>query len=94
MSQFLTILAVSTVVLLAVACVVALPLAVVAIVVAAFVFWIWMLVDAIRNNQLSGWARVGWAVLIWFTHWIGALVYLFVARKGRLTDRQPAMVGP
>ena len=47
----------------------------------AFVFWIWMLVDAIRNDRISGWARVGWAALIWFTHWVGALFYFFLARR-------------
>ena len=62
---------------------VALPLALFAAVGGLFVFWIWMLVDAIRNERLGGWARVGWAVAIWFTHWIGALLYLALGRRGR-----------
>ena len=62
---------------------VALPLLLVLGVFGLFVFWIWMLVDAIRNDRLSGWSRVGWAVAIWFTHWIGALLYLVLGRRGR-----------
>jgi hypothetical protein len=40
-----------------------------------------MLIDAIRNDRISGWSRVGWAALIWFTHWVGALFYFFLARR-------------
>ena len=66
----------------------ALPLLGFALIAGAFVLWVWMLVDVIRNDQLSGWARLGWAVAIWFTHWIGALVYFFVARRGRFVPHQ------
>lgn len=58
-----------------------LPLTIAAIVVGAFLFWVWMLIDAIRNERISGWARVGWAALIWCTHWIGALFYFFLGRR-------------
>jgi hypothetical protein len=44
-------------------------------------FWIWMLVDAIRNDQLQGWHRVLWAVLIWFTHIIGAVIYFIFGKR-------------
>lgn len=94
MSQFLTVLAIGAVVLLALFCLLALPLAVGAVILASFVFWIWMLVEAIRNEELNGWARVGWAVLIWFTHWIGALIYFFVARKGRIPQRSMEIIVP
>jgi hypothetical protein len=40
-----------------------------------------MLIDAIRNDRISGWSRVGWTALIWFTHWVGALFYFFIARR-------------
>jgi len=59
----------------------ALPFLVGALVVAAFVFWIWMLIDAIVNQRLSGGERIAWVVLIWFTHWIGGLFYLCLARN-------------
>ena len=84
MIHLLGALAIGSVVLLAAVCLLALPVIVAAVVLASFVLWLWMLVDAIRNNELTGWARVGWAVLIWFTHWIGALIYFCVARKGRI----------
>ena len=58
-----------------------LPLTIAAIALGAFVFWVWMLIDAIRNDRISGWSRVGWAALIWFTHWVGALFYFFIARR-------------
>ena len=58
-----------------------LPFTIAAIIVGAFLFWVWMLIDAIRNDRISGWSRVGWAALIWFTHWIGALFYFFLARR-------------
>lgn len=58
-----------------------LPLTISVIVAGAFLFWVWMLIDVIRNDRISGWARVGWAALIWFTHWIGALFYFFLARR-------------
>lgn len=58
-----------------------LPLTLAAIALGAFVFWVWMLIDAIRNDRISGWARVGWTALIWFTHWVGALFYFFLARR-------------
>lgn len=87
MSHFLSALAIGAVVMLALFCVVALPLIFAAVILASFILWIWMLVDAIRNNELNGWARVGWAVLIWFTHWIGALIYFCVARKGRISNK-------
>ena len=58
-----------------------LPLTIAAIVFGAFLFWVWMLIDAIRNDRISGWARVGWTALIWCTHWIGALFYFVLARR-------------
>ncbi len=89
MIQILTVFGAVAVVLLAVVCVLSLPLIFGVVILAAFVLWVWMLIDAIRNNQLSGWERVGWAVLIWFTHWIGALIYFCVARKCRWERIQP-----
>ena len=86
MNHFFALVAVGVVALLFLLCLLALPLLVGCIVVASFILWVWMLVDALRNDQLSGWARVGWVVLIWFTHWIGALIYLAVARQGRLIE--------
>lgn len=48
--------------------------------VAAFVFWIWMLVHAITNKGLTDAMKIVWVIVIVFTHFIGALIYFFVGR--------------
>jgi phospholipase D-like protein len=47
----------------------------------AFVFWIWMLVDAIKNPGLSGTERIVWVLVIVFLHFLGALIYFFAGRR-------------
>ncbi len=56
----------------------------------AMVFWIWMIVDCVRNSQIRGGAKVLWLLVIIFTHWIGALIYFFVGRmRSRATFGSP-----
>jgi hypothetical protein len=43
------------------------------LVLAAFVFWIWMLVDAVTNKGLGDGEKIAWVLVILFTHFIGAL---------------------
>jgi hypothetical protein len=50
-------------------------------------FWIWMTVDCVMNKRLSDMQKALWVVLILFTHFIGALIYFFVGRKGQ--NKQP-----
>ncbi len=50
------------------------------LIVATFVFWIWMLIHAVTNNGLSNGERVAWVLVIIFLHAIGALIYFFVGR--------------
>ena len=40
-------------------------------------FWIWMLVHCWRNAKLQG-NRTWWLLIIFFTHWIGAVAYFLV----------------
>lgn len=47
----------------------------------ACVFWIWMLVDAIKNPSLDGTQRVVWVLVIIFLHFLGALIYFFAGRR-------------
>ena len=47
----------------------------------AFVFWIWMLIDAIKNPGLSGTERIVWVLVIIFLHFLGALIYFFAGRS-------------
>lgn len=48
-----------------------------------FAFWIWMLIDAISNNGLSGTEKIVWVLVIIFLHFLGALIYYFVGRSRR-----------
>jgi hypothetical protein len=49
----------------------------------ASIFWLWMLVDALTNNALDSTMKIVWALVIFFGHLLGALIYFFVARKSR-----------
>ena len=50
----------------------------------AFVFWIWMLVHAITNKGLADGEKIIWVLVVFFLHFVGALIYFFVGRpKGR-----------
>ena len=44
-----------------------------------FVFWLWMLIDCIKN-ETDGTQRIIWALVIFFLPCIGSLIYL-LARK-------------
>jgi hypothetical protein len=49
------------------------------------IFWIWMLIDCVKNNGIETTEKVVWVVVIALTHFIGALIYFFAARpRGRL----------
>ena len=49
-------------------------------------FWIWMLVDAIRNKGVSDGEKVAWVLAIVFLPFIGSLLYCII---GRSKGRQP-----
>lgn len=49
--------------------------------IAAFVFWIWALIDCIKNNRLSDTEKVVWVLVIIFLHFLGALIYLLAGRN-------------
>ena len=51
------------------------------VVIIATVFWIWMLIDAIRNPRLDDSQRLIWILVIVLTSWVGALIYFFVGRN-------------
>lgn len=48
---------------------------------ATFAFWIWMLIDCAKNNQLADTERIAWILVIVFAHFLGALIYFFAGRK-------------
>ena len=51
--------------------------------IAGTVFWIWMLVDC-ATKEPEGSEKIAWVLIIIFTHWIGALIYLFARRPERM----------
>jgi hypothetical protein len=57
--------------------------------VAALMVWFRCVFDMFGDSTLSGWAKAGWALVLIFLPWIGALIYLIV--RGRsMQERQAA----
>jgi hypothetical protein len=55
--------------------------------IAALMVWFRCLFDMFGDRTLSGWAKAGWALVLIFVPWVGALIYLIV--RGRsMTERQ------
>ena len=46
-----------------------------------FIFWIWMLIDAIKNPRLDGNQRLIWVLVIIFIPCLGSLIYYFAGRS-------------
>lgn len=53
--------------------------------IAIFVFWVMMLVDAIKHSPEK--TKMIWVVVIIFTQIVGALIYYFVEKKPRDNSR-------
>ncbi len=62
---------------------VALVLLGVLFVVLCFAFWIWMLIDCIKNENIGGNEKVAWVIAIALTHCLGAVIYFFAGRTRR-----------
>jgi len=48
------------------------------------VFWIWALVDCAMKEPSQGNDKVIWILVILFTHFIGALLYVLIRRPERI----------
>ncbi|MGB7818506.1 MAG: SHOCT domain-containing protein [Ornithinibacter sp.] len=59
--------------------------------ISAIMIWFRCLFDLFGDSTLSGWGKAGWAILLIFVPWFGALIYL-IARSGSMRDRQMAAV--
>jgi hypothetical protein len=46
--------------------------------------WLWALIDAIQNPALDPTMRIVWILVIVFTQWLGAVIYLLVGRSRRV----------
>ena len=57
--------------------------------IAALMVWFRCLFDLFSDSSLSGWGKTGWAILLIFVPWLGALIYL-IARSKSMTERQMA----
>ena len=53
---------------------------------ASTAFWIWMLIDCATKEPDQGHTKAVWILIIVFTHWIGALIYLLARRPDRLRE--------
>jgi hypothetical protein len=51
----------------------------------AFVFWIWMIIDAIQNKGLSDGEKIAWVLVVIFLHCIGALLYFLIGHPKKDT---------
>jgi hypothetical protein len=52
----------------------------------ASIFWLWMLIDALVYEPTTD-QKILWFLVVFFLHFIGALIYFFVRRgeRGRVT---------
>lgn len=48
------------------------------------VFWVWMIIDCATKEPSGGNDKLIWILVIVFTHWIGALIYLLARRPKRI----------
>ncbi len=47
-------------------------------------FWVWMLVDVLTRETDENNNRLIWTLVVLFAHWVGALIYCFGRRAGRI----------
>ena len=59
--------------------------------IAALMVWFRCLFDLFSNSSLNRGAKAGWALLLIFVPWLGALIYL-IARGRSMTQRRRAAV--
>ena len=59
--------------------------------VTAIFIWFRCVFDMFSDHTLSGWGKAGWAIVLIFIPWLGALIYL-IARGRSMTERQAAAV--
>ena len=57
--------------------------------ISAIMIWFRCIFDLFSDTTLSGWGKAGWAILLIFVPWFGALIYL-IARGKSMGERQMA----
>ena len=57
----------------------------------AWVIWFWLLIvifsDLFRREDISGWGKAGWFILVLIVPFIGVLIYL-IAQGGHMAERR------
>ena len=57
----------------------------------AWVIFLWIaitvLIDVFRRDDLSGWSKAAWTILVVLVPWIGVLIYLIVNHAGMAERR-------
>jgi hypothetical protein len=76
--------AIGGMIVLAMLLLVALP-----VLVALFIFWIWMLISAVQNKGLTEGEKIAWVLILVFVHVLGALLYFFIGHPKRHTPLPP-----
>lgn len=59
--------------------------------ISAIMIWFRCIFDLFSDTTLSGWGKAGWAIVLIFVPWLGALIYL-IARGKSMGERQMAAV--
>jgi uncharacterized membrane protein len=59
--------------------------------ISAVMIWFRCVFDMFSDKTLSGWGKAGWAIVLVFLPWIGALIYL-IARGKSMGERQVAAI--
>jgi hypothetical protein len=54
------------------------------LVVLTSIFWIWMLIDCVTNPRLRDMEKLIWVLVIFFLHFVGAIIYFAIGRQQRL----------
>ena len=54
--------------------------------IATTVFWLWILIDALTREPQTE-QKILWFLVIFFLHFVGALIYFFVRRPQRAGTR-------
>jgi|HubBroStandDraft_3_1064219.scaffolds.fasta_scaffold1394846_1 hypothetical protein len=62
------------------------------LVLAALVFWIWMVIDCATQEPDTGNTKIVWIIIIVFMQIIGALIYFFVRRPQRRWEASEAAI--
>jgi hypothetical protein len=57
--------------------------------ISAIMIWFRCIFDLFGDTTLSGWGKAGWAILLIFVPWVGALIYI-IARGRSMGERQMA----